>query len=953
MKKIFLFSIVFVHMIFGQDQIIKKGNVYYLSNTVIVKLKSDLRVTEGAIPETMNKNLKGLKVNSARQTFKTNSALLKKGESGLSRIFTLRIDSQTDPLEASKKISRLKEIEWAEPRYIRKVTVVPPDDSAYVKNLQKNLQRINALKAWDITTGDTSVVIAVVDTGVDWKHPDLAANIFINNNPDPTFPNDVHGWDFGGLDGAPDNDPTEDKSPDWFGRGYHGTLVAGIACAVTNNKIGIASIGYSCSILPVKVSRSDRRDDSGNPYVYYGFEGIKYAADKGAKVINCSWGGYSYSRAEQETIDYAVSKGALVVAAAGNEDSNDLFYPASYKGVLSVGWLNTDNDTRSSAANYNTMVDVMAPGTEILTTVPTIKGGDLYNDDSGGSSLSSPLVAGLAGLVFSHFPNYTPFQIAERIRATCDYEAVYNANPADSVKYMLGRGRVNAYRALSETNPVSVRATTVEFIEEGNNNGLLESDESASIAVTFTNFLSSISNVKVSLACSDPAVSIVDSIFYTGALSTLDSVKNNSIGFKFSVVPNGPYNHTVNFLLLYSGEGYSDFQWVSTRVNPTFDNLNSNNIELTITSKGVLGFNDYSDNLEGVGLKYKNQDNVLFEGALMYGTGQDKLMDAARFQITQSADFQMLVPVKVNTNPEGDQFGSTVFNDDGGGISKLGIRTQMFFYGYTSTPNDNFIIVRTKFHNTTQTNINGFYAGYYFDFDMPGDDYSDDMVGYDNDDNFGYAYDLDDDPQDTYIGAALISSDAHGFYAINQDSTTDEVTPNSSDGFNDNEKWFAISNGIKKLTAGPADISFVISGGPFNINAGDSIDAAFALAGGTSVEEVRAAVRQSRIKWQNILTDIYENNIELPKEFALYQNYPNPFNPETIISYQLPVESRVSLVVYDVLGREVVTLVDEHKQAGIYHFTFNTLNSALSTGIYFYRLKTDGFSQTKKMILLK
>ncbi len=346
----------------------------------------------------------------------------------------------------------------------------------------------------------------------------------------------------------------------------------------------------------------------------------------------------------------------------------------------------------------------------------------------------------------------------------------------------------------------------------------------------------------------------------------------------------------------------------------------------------------------------------MFEGALMYGTASDKLMDAAREGITQSTDFTTITPVKVrNIGSTTDQEGSTVFNDDGAGSSKLGIKTIMLTYSYTNPPNDNFIIIRTKFENTTQANISGLYAGYYFDFDIPatGNDYSDDMVTYNAADNFGYAYDLDGQPQTIFIGAALVSSDNQGFYAINQDSVTGEVTPNSTDGFNDSEKWYAISHGLKKLIAGPADISYVISGGPFNVEAGKTIDVAFSLACGSSVEEVRAAIRQSRIKYQSIPTDVRTDDSAIPSEFVLYQNYPNPFNPSTIISYRLPEAGQVTLKVYDMLGREITTLVSELKQPGVYNATFNILNSSLTSGIYFYKLQAGKYSDVKKMILLK
>lgn len=938
---------------FAQNEIIKKGNTYFLANTVIVKVKPGYVSNAGLIKEYLSGNIKGIQIREAAKYFKESSISLNKGEENLNRIFSITIDGAGDPIKIAQKISQLKNIEWAEPKYVRTVVGNLPDDPQYSQQI--NLYRINAADAWNITHGDSGVVIGIVDTGVDWTHPDLAANIFTNSNYDPNFPNDTHGWDFGGLNGTADNDPHEDLSSYLFG--YHGTHVAGIASAVTNNSTGIASIGYNCSILPVKVSRDDRRDGDGKPYVVYGFEGIKYAADKGAKVINCSWGGYSSSNFEQEIINYATSKGALVVAAAGNENSNELFYPASYNNVLSVGWLNTIDDTRAyygydSGANYNTMVDVMAPGTKIYSCWPQISG--LSYNNASGSSMSAPLVSGLAGLVFTKFPDYTPLQVAERIRVTSD--DVYYANSADSVKYMLGRGRINAVRALSEANPISIRATEINFIEEGNGNGLLESNESAQIQIKFTNYLSGFSGGKISIECSDPAVSISDSVFNVGNLNMLQEITTGQNVFKFTVVPNGPTNHTVNFLIRYSGTNYSDYQWISTRINPTYTNHDNNNIELTVTSKGNVAFNDYPNNTEGVGLKYKEQSNVLFEGAFIYGTSADKLMDAARVTVSQSSDFKTLIPVKLNNiDPESEQFSKSVFNDDGAGASKLGIKTTMFTYSFASPQDENYLILRSRLQNTTQDSVNNLYAGFYFDFDIPADSngFADDMVDYDDVDNFGYAYDLDGQPQQTYIGAALISSDSGGFYAVNQDSSNSIVSPNSSDGFRDFEKWYSISNGIKKTKAGPADIAYIISGGPFNINAGDSIDVAFAIACGEDLLTVKSAIIQSRNKWLGGLTDAKKNDSEIPDEFVLNQNFPNPFNPETVISYKLPAAGNVVLKIYDLLGSEIQTLVNEFQEAGTHKAILNMRHSSLSSGVYFYVLRSGGFIASKKMILLK
>ncbi len=196
----------------------------------------------------------------------------------------------------------------------------------------------------------------------------------------------------------------------------------------------------------------------------------------------------------------------------------------------------------------------------------------------------------------------------------------------------------------------------------------------------------------------------------------------------------------------------------------------------------------------------------------------------------------------------------------------------------------------------------------------------------------------------------MLSGTNYGFYAIKNDGGDGGFQ--IYDGFDDAEKWQAISSGIGKATAGPGDVSNVTSAGPFTINPGDSVKVAFAILAADDKSMLDAAVNQARIKYQEIIVlDVKDNN-SLPTEFSLQQNYPNPFNPSTTIEYVIPngVRNLVTLKVYDLLGNEVTTLVNEEKSAGTYQVVFDA--SALTSGIYFYKLQASSFSQSRKMILL-
>ncbi len=460
--KIFILGVIIIAF-FGftpnnqnEIKVIQNGDLLYSSNEIIVKFKNDITLENNRLQtlSSLMKIFEIVAIKSVEPIFHDKQNALLKSQHGLTKIYSIKYSGDIDPLILAKKISSLENIEYAEPRFIYKLDFTPNDPSIGSQNY---LPIVKAFDAWDISKGDSSIVIGIIDTGIYWYHSDLQANIWINTNEIPYnnldddnngFVDDIRGWDFGGLNGNPDNDPQEDAP-------YHGTHVAGIASASTNNGIGVAGIGFKCKIMAVKTTRDDKKDpSSGSPYIWYGYEGIVYAADNGAKVINCSWGGSGFSQFGQDIINYATSKGALVVAAAGNENSSSEHYPSGYKNVLSVAATNFD-DRKASYSNYGYSVDVCAPGTALYNTW----GSNNYTFLSG-TSMASPLVAGVAGIVKAKYINYSPEQLAEKIRVSCD--DIYSLN--SYYQYQLGKGRVNMWRALQDTINTAVRMLSYDLM---------------------------------------------------------------------------------------------------------------------------------------------------------------------------------------------------------------------------------------------------------------------------------------------------------------------------------------------------------------------------------------------------------------------------------------------------------------------------------------------------------
>lgn len=915
---------------------LSRGNVHYLPGMVVVKIKTSPGLNKSSAISALSKKLSAYGIKNISNTFQDRSG-------ALGDIVTIEYSTPLDPMEMAEIVKRTGNVLWAEPHFAYKTNYIPNDPSY---SQQWNLSKIQAELAWDITKGDSSVVIGIVDTGVEWGHPDLKDKIWINKKEAPGngvdddnngYIDDVRGWDFGGLNGKADNNPDEDR-PD------HGSHVAGIAAASTGNGTGISSIGINCKIMAVKTSRDDDRDQNGNVYVDFGYEGIVYAADNGAKIINCSWGGDGFSKAGQEVVSYAISKGVLVVTSAGNENTGEPSYPAAFDGVLSVGSTD-DNDARSYYSNYGTWVDVMAPGRRIYSTWKH----NTYEYLSG-TSMASPLAAGLAGLVASRFPSFTPLQIAEQIRVNCDNIDASNPGYINQ----LGSGRINAYKALSNTNSKSVRGFNFVFSDkEGNNNGVFEPGETITLSADFKNFLAPVSALEITLQSVDGYASLTKPQFSAGAVQTLGSFNNSSGRFSFTINSNVPNNYELKFLIRYSDAGYSDNQLITVKVNPSYLTQAAGKVDLTITSKGALGFNDYPVNKEGTGFRYNGGPNLLFEGALMYGTSAAKLSDAARYGELQQSDFNVLKSIIFTKNgAEGGWLGSLMFNDDNAGSSSLGIETTLKSYSYLQSPNDNFIILRYRMANKSSSDITGLHAGLFLDWDINADTSGAENAVYDLESDFGYAYSQLSTPG-AMAGCALVSAGKYGYYAIRNDGSDGGVGlySQSQNEFTKDEKWLTLSNGIAKRSAGTGDISMVVSGGPYDIKASDTLEVAFAIFAGNSIAGLKKAVQSARKKYQEILNPSDSGSVTVPLEYSLSQNYPNPFNPSTKIDFAIPEASQVTLKVYDMLGREAATLVNGQMEKG--RHTVEIKSEGLSSGIYIYTLKAGGYTSTKKMIILK
>jgi hypothetical protein len=563
--------------------------------------------------------------------------------------------------------------------------------------------------------------------------------------------------------------------------------------------------------------------------------------------------------------------------------------------------------------------------------------------------MASPLVAGIAGLVKAKYPNYSPEQIGEKVRVGCD--DIYALNPL--YRYQLGKGRVNAWRSLQDSINTSARMLSFELLDNpplGNGNGTLEPNETAEIKVSFKNILAQTNNLTITLTTTTSGISIVNGTFNAGAKSTGESFNNFSNPFRIQAASNLGYDVQVRLILNFTDGNYSDWQVFTFVANPSYVVSNNNNISITIGSRGNIAFNDYPTNSQGRGFRYKTSGNLLFEGALITGISATKISDVARNASgnQQSNDFMIVSPIKLyQPGSIADMQCVSVFNDDGAGANKIGIKVILNSYSYSDAQNSDYVILHYKFINTTSSTISNFYAGLFFDWDLIDGSGDGDIALWDSNYKMGYVY---NQPATTpyYVGASLLSHTNVNFRAIN--NAGGDGGWGIYDGFTDAEKWQAISGGLTKTQAGAGDVSFVIAGGPYTINAGDTLNVAFALLAADNLTLLRNYLNKAKQKWNLILTDVEENQNE-KFSYQLYQNYPNPFNPKTTISFSIPTKDHVTLKIFDALGNEVTTLIDKELDAGKHSIDFDGKN--LSSGIYFYQIQYQGYKLLRKMVLLK
>jgi len=424
----------------------------YANNEIIVKFKSGYIPTKNVlleyyvdtgIPSISNLNSK-YRINSVKKLLENTNAYGKKY--GLDRLYVLKSSYGFDVNNAVTAYSKDSNVEYVEPNYLINISLIPNDPSFSnqwgLHNTGQNGgtpgSDIHAPEAWDVSKGSNSVIVAVIDTGISYNHPDLAANMWTNPGEIPGngqdddgngYPDDFYGWNF--ITGK--NNSMDDNG--------HGTHCAGIIGAVGNNSIGVTGVNWNVKLMALKFLDSTGKGSTTNA-----INAINYAILMSAHVLSASWGSTGYSQFLKDAIQASNNANQIFVAAAGNGgsdgigDNNDVtpFYPASYDLPNIIAVAATDNkDNLASFSNYGkTSVDLGAPGVYILSTY--LNGQYAYAD---GTSMAAPFVSGVAALIKSFKPEMSNLEIKNGTLASVDQISSLQSKTVTN-------GRLNASKAL-------------------------------------------------------------------------------------------------------------------------------------------------------------------------------------------------------------------------------------------------------------------------------------------------------------------------------------------------------------------------------------------------------------------------------------------------------------------------------------------------------------------------
>ncbi len=858
----------------------------------------------------------------------------------LGKILRFRFTDEQSAQEALQLFQQSSDVEWAEPRRIRHTCRLPerikknhgehldgpPNDPFYP--LQWGLERIQAEAGWDFASGDTNIVIAIADLGVDFTHDDLNPQRWVNlqelhgiagvDDDGNSIIDDIYGYDWVDLDG----DPSPENGD------AHGTHVAGIAAAARNNGLGISGIAGDCRVMNVRCGAGIE--------VTYGYEAIWYAACTGANVVNCSWSGTEFSNYENDIIQYARAQGCVVVAAAGNEPLNRWNYPAALEGVISVAATDI-GDYPAFFTSYGAWVDISAPGMDIFSTLPQ----NSYGHASG-TSMACPLVAGAIALVWSKYPDFTGNQIASRLMASAD--PIDARNP--DWWGLLGLGRLNVYRALADEIP-GIRLESIDWEEQvALPNGHVEPGEHATLTVSVWNELSSAQGVIGLMEVATSHAHVLQSSSGYGDLPPGGPYENKTPLFEIEILPDAQNGLVIPVALEWlDGAGRLLARTVyRLQMDSMASTLGNGALELGVSEHGCFGFYDYvQQQTVGVGFRELGRpSNLLWHGSLLvaaHGDVSDNCFgnaDGNRFDFVALEDSI----VWVGPSPRADLEAHASFHDAGSN-TPLFVNVDTRVLAFRNSPADSLFILEFSLSNESLNDLEDLYVGLFMDWDIP--NFSDNSGDYDSEGDLAYVWSTL--PGFSWGGVASVTHPFSAFRLLNNRIDIDALP------WNDARKWAILRGGIVPAQSDlVADVSEIVGVGPLTLEVGDTVRVAMALLVGEDLESLRRYADEARARYQPVTfqTPPVESREQAKTPLTLF---PNPVAMGMPLQLMLPSDESAEVRFYNLLGQQLGSSVLLEGSASGRHVLWPPQSHA--SGPLFYRVKTATRSHSGRLMILK
>ena len=889
----------------------------FVPNTLVLKLKSEFQneIHEG---EFQSKDLKAfadrMGVSSLERIFPQHQTAAR-AEQSLANIYLLKYESS---FPAGKLISYLKSkniFEYVEPKSIPKIVFTPNDP---LFSQQNHLDSISAPAAWDLSKASSDQVIAIIDTGVEDDHPDLQTKIFVNladpingqDDDNDGFVDNNLGWNF-----VQKNGNVEYTDSD------HGVHVVGIAAAGTNNGTGVSGVGFDARLMILKAG--ERLD------ITNGYEAIVYAADHGADVINCSWGEYYPSYMAKDAVDYAISKGSIIVAAAGNDGDPDPFYPAAFPEVMAVAALNNDG-SKAGISNFGNWIDLGAPGVQIRSTV----GGKAYNTNSG-TSMSAPMVSGVLSLLKEYRPNLTTDELKAVVINSADDK--YHLPVNLPWKSWLGTGRLNAEKALNMADSATLELLDYSLSDEGDNwfapGDTIRLFLEVQALVANSDFIS----VQTRIQDTNIYAHVVSSNTFSPSTR---GQKVNNLGFEHEFVLGQyvPINHRLSIEVLLANQVDTVRRWIELPLNTSYINVEENKLKLTYTSQGLIGYNRYSEQ-EGDGFSFEGGVSLLYEGGFALGfkkSSENVVLDRLRgFNDVGETDWRSTDFVRRDPNSDAcSTYASGGFMDQ----VNYDIQVKQRTWACNTSALDQSIFLEYIVFNNSMETYSGLYGAMFTDYDIG--DFDLNKGNFDGQRFLSYTYSTEAEDSGLYVGLQLIEPDVYRTYFISHEAGGEGgVDLVDADVFISDEKYEVMVGG--KLSAGlnsSTDVFQEVSSGPYSLASGDSLNFVFAMIVGKSLQELQERADSTYASVKGQLPASLEDAVESSKA----KIWPNPFSDW--LNVELTAQGSFELRLFDLLGKKV--------------FEFRTKNSeshqvdvpSLENGLYIVELESADGIERRKML---